>query len=130
MWMRKIDQQLAREHSRMRRSLRGPAIMFLVCFLADIVLSIQGPRHGAGEVPWPDTPFKILRDATFIASVVAVAGYVLQLVFGWKLGSLVNPVKVVICDTCRRVKNRDGEDKCGCGGTFDEFDKWTWIDDY
>jgi len=129
MWMRKSDQQVAKEHSRLWLSFRGPVILFIICFLASIAVGIQGPRNSAGQVPWPDTFCKILRGATFIATVAAIACYTLQLVLRRKLDPLAIRAKVDICDTCHRVKRRDGEDKCECGGTFDDFDNWTWIDD-
>jgi hypothetical protein len=71
----------------------------------------------------------ILAVATIVAAVVAIAGYALQLVLRRTIRPLDTGVKVLICDTCHRVKHRDGENKCECGGTFDDFDKWTWIDD-
>lgn len=127
MWVCKSDAQIVRERSRVWLSFSGPAVLFLICFLAGIGIGIQGPRRGAGEGHWPDTLPKILCDAAVISTVVAIAGYVLQIVRRRKLDSLVVPIKVVMCDTCHRVKHRDRENKCECGGTFDDFDKWTWI---
>lgn len=127
MWIRKSNEQVAKERSRVWLSFREPALLFLVCFILDFGIAVSGPRHD--ESPWPDTWFKMFRDATAIATVVAMAGYILQVVFRRKLAVLIKPVKVVICDTCHQVKHRDGKSKCGCGGTFDDFDKWTWIDE-
>jgi len=129
MWMRKSDQQMARERSRLWLSFRGPVVLFLIVFIGGIGIAIQGPRRNAGEGHWPTTLSAIFINATMIATVAAIAGYALQLVLRRTIRPLDTGVKVVICDTCYRVKRRDGENKCECGGTFDDFDKWTWIDD-
>ena len=126
MWMRKSDVQVARERNRVWLSFVEPAILFLICFLATIGIAIQGPR--VAVVNWPDTWSEMLFESAIIATVVAIAGYVLQVVLRRKLSSLTKYGKIVICDTCHRVEHRDGESKCECGGTFDDFDKWTWID--
>jgi hypothetical protein len=128
MWMRKTEEQVARE-SRVWPSLGGPAALFLICFLASIGIAIQGPRQGAGQVNWPHSWSEALFGATFIAMVAAIAGYVLQVLLRRKLSSLTKYGKIVICDACHRVKHRDGETKCECGGTFDDFEKWTWVDE-
>lgn len=127
MWIRKSEEQISSERNHLWLSLRGPAVLFLICFLAGIGIAVQGPRSG-GDVSWPHTWFEVLRNATSIAMIAAIIGYVLQLVLRKKLNPLANHAKIVICDTCYRVKHRDCENKCECGGTFDDLDNWTWID--
>lgn len=138
MWMRKSEEQLARERRGVWRSFRGPAVLFLICFLADVGIAIQGPRQGTGPVHWPKTFSEILGGATFVATVAAIGWYTLQLVLrrrlnplvlASKLGDRTNYDDVVICDSCYRVKHGDNESNCECGGVFDDFDKWTWVDD-
>jgi hypothetical protein len=97
----------------------------LICFVADIGIAIRGPRVGGG-VAWPRGWSEELRDAAFIATVAAVAHCIVQVVLGRNVPS--GAKNVMICDTCHRVRRRDGATKCECGGTFDDFDKWTWID--
>jgi hypothetical protein len=125
MWIRKSDQQMATERSRLWLSFSGPAILFLVSFLACIRLALEGPRR-PGQVSWPSTWSEILGGAAFMAAVVAIASYVIQLV---RQRKIADGAKVDICNTCYRVRHRDGKSKCECGGTFDDFDHWTWIDD-
>jgi hypothetical protein len=129
MWMRKDNKIVARERRRVWLCFRGPVLLFVICFLADFVLGIQGPRQSVAGTHWPDTFSKILRDAVCIATIVAVAGYALQIVFRRKLDPLAIHAKVVICDTCHRVKHRDGDGNCECGGMFDDFDNWTWVEE-
>jgi hypothetical protein len=127
MWMRNSDQQVAREHSRLRLSFRGPVFSFLIMFIGGIGIAIQGPHRAGGG--WPHTWPEVLSGATLLAGIVAVFHYALQLVLQRRINALGISDEVVICDTCYRVKRRDGEGICGCGATFDDFDKWTWIDD-
>lgn len=67
--------------------------------------------------------------ATIFAMVVAIACYALQLILRREIDPLASHAKVEICDTCHRVKRRNGESKCECGGTFEDLDKWIWTDD-
>ena len=137
MWVRKTDEQMAseaRESSRVWRSLQGPAILFAACFAAVCVTAVVGDRAPSPTVYWPGTwsdLYEILTRAVFggivVGTLAAIVGYVWQLVLRKRI--LRNNVKVVICDTCHRVKRRDGENKCECGGTFENFENWTWVDD-
>lgn len=132
MWMRKSDQQKAQERSRLWLSFRGPAFLFVICFAAIFVKSILGNHSPARQVSWPSTWSEALPlaffAATLVATAVAIAGYLLQIVLRRKILD-IGGSKVVICDACYKTKNRDGENMCSCGGTFDSFDNWTWIDD-
>ena len=128
MWVRKSGHQMARERNRLWLSLGGPVFSFLIMFIGGIGIAIQGPRRAGGS--WPSTWPEVLSSATLLAGIVAVFHYSLQLVLQRRISALgISSDEVVICDTCYRVKRRDGEGICGCGGTFDDVDKWTWIDE-
>lgn len=128
MWVRKSDHQMAREHSRVWLSFRGPAIWFLICFVATIALAIQGPRAPVGQRRWPDSWCEALVWAAFDGTVAAAVVYILQIILRRRLNPLTIHAKVVMCDSCHRVERRDSVSKCECGGTFDDFDNWTWIE--
>jgi hypothetical protein len=108
-------------------SFRGPAVVFVVCFVASVGIAIEGPRAPTIQ-PWPDSWSEILSGATFIAAVAAVATYVLQLILQRPFDLLAIHAKIDMCDSCHRVKHWDSVSKCECGGAFDDFDKWTWVD--
>jgi hypothetical protein len=129
MWVRKSEQQMAAERSRPWLSFSGPAVLFVICFLADLGIALRGPFYPTGQGHWPVTWSAMLGGAAFVATVVAIATYILQLVLRRRLDPWAIHAKVVICDTCHRVKHRDAENKCECGGAFDDFNKWTWIGD-
>jgi hypothetical protein len=127
MWVRKSARQMAGEQSGARLSFRGPAALFFICFLASVASAVGGPRFYANG-RWPGSWRDILFGATVIATVAAIAGYFLQLVLRRRLDPWAINAKAVICDACHRVKRRGGQSRCECGGTFEDFDSWTWID--
>jgi hypothetical protein len=123
MWVRKSNEQMAgetRERSRVWRSFRGPAVLFIIWFLFSIFVELKGS---------PSSLCELLCVAAFIATVVAIASYVLQVMYGRKLDLWTIRANSVICDTCYRVKRLDGDNKCGCGGSFENFDNWAWVED-
>ena len=127
MWVRKSSQRVTKAPSGSRLSFRGPVLWFMIMFAGAIVLTARGPRFPAAH--WPSTWFEVISSAALSAAVVAIGVYVLQIVLKTRLDPFAPKVDVVICDTCYRVKRRDGETGCECGGKFDDFDNWTWIDE-
>ena len=125
MWVRKSDQEVARERDRLWLTFRGPIFWFIFTFLG-IILAEIGPNAVAGGGP-ASTFFGACLFAAFIAMIAAIAGYVLQLF------RILDPdldfVRVVICDNCFRVKRLDAERKCECGGAFEALSRWKWVDD-
>jgi hypothetical protein len=131
MWVRKGDRETAAKHPRVWMCLRGPAVVFLFGFLAMVGGGVEGPRTSVEA--WPQSFSEILYCAAVFATAAAIAVYVLQLILRRPLdlvGMLfAGHVKVVICNSCYRVKERDAATKCECGGTFEDFDRWTWVED-
>jgi hypothetical protein len=129
MWTRKSNEQLARERRRIWLSFSGPAALFVICFIANLGIAMRGPLLGGRSGRWPDTWSLMFGVSAFVGAFAAIAGYALQVILGRKLVSLTEYGKIVICDTCHRVKHGDRERKCECGGAFDNFDHWTWLDE-
>ena len=63
------------------------------------------------------------------AAAVALVVYVLQLLLRREIDPLRVGGKVVICEKCNRIQHPNCAGRCECGGKFDDFDNWTWIDD-
>jgi hypothetical protein len=61
-----------------------------------------------------------------VGALAAGVGYVSQLVLKRRI--MQDNVKVMMCNTCHRIKRPDGIDRCDCGRTYEDFDDWTWID--
>jgi hypothetical protein len=128
MWVRKSGQQAAAESNRVWLWFRGPIVVFVVCFAMIIMVVVRGPRQGIAQAPFPNSLSECLYAATRFGTIAAIVDCILQIVFQRRLDPLAIRAKVVICDTCHRVKHRDSENKCECGGMFDDFDNWTWTD--
>ena len=134
MWVRKSKVQIAKERDREWRSLRGPAMYFLIGFILTLS-SLYNKRIGGILPPryWP----RLLVLACVVAVLAASIAYGLQRLLRTKVvpsisdfdPSVPRKADTVICDRCHGVKQRDGELACQCGGQFDDFDNWTWIDD-
>jgi hypothetical protein len=128
MWIRKSAEQLAKERGRWWLSFRGPAFLLLFGF-GMCLLWVYGPgkypTHTKTLPPWP----QVLCFAVFGGTFAAIGGYVLQIFLRRKIRPWDMGKKVVMCDSCHRVKNLDRENQCECGGTFDNLDNWRWVDD-
>jgi hypothetical protein len=73
---------------------------------------------------------ELLWQAVISVPVFAVFAYLLQLVLGTTFfESATGPTKVLICDKCYRTKSADGEQSCDCGGVFEDFELWKWVDE-
>ena len=44
-------------------------------------------------------------------------------------GEATPSMSTVICNGCHEVKTVDGAFTCNCGGTFEPFANWEWVDD-
>jgi hypothetical protein len=132
MWIRKSDEQAASERRHERRqvwlSYEEPAVVFLVCLVGFVGRSIIGPSRPV-QAAGPTSFHEIFVVAAAVATMAAIVGYGLQIIFGRRLFSLVPGPKVDMCDTCHRVKRRDTESTCECGGSFEDIEEWTWVDD-
>jgi hypothetical protein len=134
MWVRKSDEQVAAGRKRLSLSFGGPIIVFVLGFIMEFGLTIIGEKRPATPVYWPGTWADLVEllpratvGGTIAGALAAVGLYIWQLVYGRDV--LKGNVKTVICNACYRVKRENGESKCQCGGMFEDFDKWTWVDD-
>ena len=126
MWVRKSDQQIANDRSRLWLSFRGPLLWFLVLFVGGIVCISVRPREtnvGRGLGTWHE----VVANAMVLAAIAGVVIYVLQLVLRRRIDPLEVGGKIVICPKCHRVTRPSRDNLCECGGRFDDFDNWEWI---
>jgi hypothetical protein len=127
MWVRKTNQHNTSKCGRLWLSFRGPVLWFLVTFAGGILLALRGPYLAVTH--WPSTWPEVISSATSFAAVFAIGSYALQILLKRRLVPFAVECDVVMCDTCHRVKQRDRETTCECGGKFDDFDNWTWIEE-
>jgi hypothetical protein len=130
MWMRKTDENNGKERKRYWLSFEGPGRLFAIVFFFTCLSEIIGNSRGdGGSAYWPGTWRVIPRAVVggiLLGAIAAIVGYILQLVLGRKI---LAGAKTMICNTCYRAKRQDREDRCECGGEFEDFDNWTWVDD-
>jgi hypothetical protein len=124
MWVRKCAEETASERKSLRLSLSGPIIWCLVSFAGILGLEISGPRQGINGLGRGTTFPAMLMRAALVGVAAGVVGYVIQLVRGRRIGS----PRALICAECHIAKNPDRAEKCKCGGTFEDFDNWKWVD--
>ena len=132
MWVRKTDERKVEVPRNYWLSFRDPAILFFIVTGIMFGAAISGGRKGTGPQRWPST-WSEVPNGSFIRSailgaVAAAVGYIVQLVRKRQIFQDNVTVKVMMCNTCHRVKRADGVDQCQCGGTFEDFDDWTWVD--
>jgi hypothetical protein len=126
MWIRKSEDQIARERPNLWLSFRGPLLWFLILLVLGTFITIEGPRGAVQR--WPETWGAILANSIVLAGISSLIVYVLQLVLRRKIDPLEINGKFVICDNCHRVTRPGDKARCECGGRFDDFDNWIWTE--
>jgi hypothetical protein len=128
MWVRKSDQQVVKRPGRVLSFFRAPMAWFLVGFVVSVGIALRGPMYPVRSF-WPATWSEILLRASQIGLALAIVVLALQLILRRSISFRASSAKVVICNKCHRVKHRDRDGACECGGNFEDFDNWTWIED-
>ena len=126
MWVRKSSEQIARDRRRSWRSPHAALFWLLVALVCCIGRGAESPNlpglHDPGN--WS----QLLSCSAVMAGAVAVVIYVMQIILKRRVDPGRLGDKVVMCDRCHQVKHPDGASKCECGGVFDDFNNWTWIE--
>jgi hypothetical protein len=128
MWVRKTEEQLARERRRLWYSFRTPIAAFAIGSFLELAAIIRGPILRT-PTRTPSNWTEAFTLSAFYGVVAAIAVYSLQIVRQKKV-RFFDGGKVDICDSCHELKNHDWNFmSCQCGGTFESFDNWSWIED-
>jgi hypothetical protein len=127
MWVRKSNQEIEAQRKSLWLFFRGPLIWSVIIFFCGLAVSIQGPSVGGGT--WFSNWADVLKYTTKFSFFIAIVLYVLQLVFQWRIDPLVLGSKAVICNKCHEFQKASNEFNCKCGGKFEDFDNWKWIDE-
>ena len=129
MWVRKTAKECTVDRRKLWLAFGWPVIFAVMAFLCVVVVHMAG-LYKAGVAPSRElTLGDILKSAGMLAIIVAIIGYLFQLWSGESIMFLEYPSNVQICDKCFRVKSSNGQQCCECGGNFDDFNNWKWIDD-
>ena len=124
MWIRKTPTEIERERHRLWRAFGGPTVCCLIFFVGAALAPFSPGKHQFG----PASLGEVLWFAIAAAVIAWIGAYLCQILAGRAVFSLFSR-KVVICDTCYSVKNEDGQGDCSCGGKFETFDLWKWVED-
>lgn len=128
MWTRKSSDEIANENRVPWRSFGGPAIALVLGFLGSMAIFFQGPRVGPAS-HWPATLGDATCQSLFAGVIAAIVVFIAQLVYRTRDVSSLGKTPAVICSGCHRTKTRDQQAACACGGQFEPFQHWKWVDD-
>ncbi|MGO8691326.1 MAG: hypothetical protein ACLQLG_17020 [Thermoguttaceae bacterium] len=127
MWARKTGDEIANEPRKVWWAFSGPTLASFMMFVGGVLSLVTGPKFGGGASR-PSTAGGFLFKAAVLSLLAWLFAYVCQIIFRKPFFSLLSR-KVVICNNCYRVKSPDGNARCGCGGEFEDFARWKWVDD-
>jgi hypothetical protein len=130
MWVHKTAEDIADQRRNVRTRFGEPIFLGLLVFACLIVRRWAGiPRDGPNLFR-PATVTEFVVGTAILGLVIAVISYLLQVIFGRSVFELltVQP-KVLICDKCYQTKSSVGRQSCDCGGTFEDFELWKWVDE-
>jgi hypothetical protein len=126
MWVRKTIEDIASERRKLWLAFGGPLIFALLMFVACIIRAFIGPFRPQENLP--SSFWGLLVRTSEFSLIVAILAYLCQVLFGKTIFSLFES-KVQICDSCYHMKSPDGQQSCNCGGKFEDFRLWKWVDD-
>jgi hypothetical protein len=128
MWVHKTLEDIAGERRKLWLAFGEPVIFALIVFVGGVIRVSTGPFLPTTH--WFSSWTQALVFVAEMSLISAIITYLCQLWFGQPIFSLTTyQSKILICNQCYRVKSSDGEQSCGCGGKFEDFDLWKWVYD-
>jgi len=129
MWVRKNAKEIAEDRCNIWLAFGGPALACAIAFVLTVVGTLAGPKPSHQVVCWPTNWYQTIRVAAKVSILATIVAYVCQVLFGKPIMSLLFSSNVCVCNKCYRVKSPDGQQSCACGGRFEDFELWKWVDD-
>lgn len=129
MWVKKTEQELAKERKDFRPSFIAPITVFISATLVMIISKITG----GAKIYFGREPFNLMEFISslpiilLIATSLTLVVYLLQLIL--RINFLKEKEKVVICEKCNYKKVNDGNFICDCGARFINITEMKWIED-
>jgi hypothetical protein len=118
MWVKRTQEEIATAKSRDRRR-RIIGAIYMGVFVGLLTTFIRGSaRHGH---PISIVPLEEVPDRLYSSLVFAV---VFGLVFYCFPG---NSRRNMVCPKCEKVKSKDSQTQCSCGGHFEEGETMKWV---
>ena len=142
MWVRKTHEDFDREREKIDNershvwlAFGGPLKISSIAFFIGLVVAFVPPRPWPGQTGGgPDTLAGRLAITPYVALTFAMIAflvvYLFQVLYGRPALSLFSKEgKFLVCNKCYRVKSPDGQPSCGCGGEFEDFALWKWVEE-
>jgi len=126
MWVRKTEEEIAEERTRIRFAFGWPLLWGCLAFVANLINSADAAER------WPTTVF----GSICLGVSVAIAVYFYRIYFGKQKGAVFGGSSYFwvdfdawICSKCHSVKHPRGSVHCKCGGTFEPIETWKWVEE-
>lgn len=130
MWMHKTIDEVSAEENKSRTSFRIPAFWGIMAFACALVRSSGYITFRSIAFPPRNSDlYHAFLHALILAGLTFAIVYLCQRFLGWNMFPRANDRKTVICNRCFRVKSADDQESCKCGGKFEDFKLWKWVDD-
>jgi hypothetical protein len=134
MWIRMTPDEYRKQYYSWRKFVFQPVVVSSIAFALASLKGIAGPKPGtpvsnAGYVA--HSYCEAVQNGAIWAALVGIVCLLLEIAFRRPLFAVFRRfgAQVVICSKCFRVKNRNSESNCACGGEFEDIEHWKWIDD-
>jgi hypothetical protein len=131
MWVHKTPEDIAVERKKLWLDFSEPSIVFIIFFIIGLIFELSSatsPYHQVQHSPFLSWWRTLIRLIIF-SFIGAILAYLRQLWLGKTIIPLRDQSKILICNKCFHVKSPDGKNSCECGGNFEDFNLWKWVDD-
>lgn len=125
MWIKKSEDEAARDSQRERRRLLRNAILSWISL--SVLCSLA-----RGHVGGPGQPLRERTLRGWIITVLAsfsISGLGVYYSFWRRKTNPSRQPDAVVCPTCGKVKAPDDKHLCECGGTFVDLSGMKWVED-
>ena len=122
---------IAREHKKIWLSFGGPSMLSIIGFIAGIFMGLVGPINPIVGIPSysPSCLSDLITQSFKLGLFLFFVVYLWQILAGKPFFPLMYLSKILICNKCFKVKRSDGNQSCDCGGKFEDFDLWKWVEE-
>ena len=129
-WVRKDEEEYAKEVQRRRYSFKVPLVISSVLF-GIIILVYKlgiGIDRRTGEVLSAGSWAEVLHQMPKFALASLGMGLVLYVIQIFSKRRTLEDI-TVICPKCQKVKKADNKYDCECGGKFADMERMKWVED-
>ncbi len=136
MWVHKTPDEIGKEDDpasepvSLPRALLGATVVAVLIFIIAVGAILSPKGRSAGWLTGRLSGTQIILIGAALSLTGWLAAFLWQVIYRRPALFFTSASgKVVICNRCYRVKTPDGDDHCGCGGEFEDFALWKWVDE-